>query len=212
MAEEGKGFIFIGPPGSGKGTQAKRLAEFLNYSFISTGDILREEVKKNTKIGKFAKEYIEKGFLVPDEVMLKIIKKNLKKGENFILDGFPRTIEQARGLEKILKNKSLKIEKVFYLNVDEKEIIRRLSSRRVCPSCKKIYNLIVEKPKNDEICDICNVKLIIRDDDKEEIIRKRFEVYKKDTEKLVDYYKDKIIEIDGKGKPEEIFERIKNYL
>ncbi len=212
MVEEGKGFIFIGPPGSGKGTQAKKLAEFLNYSFISTGDILREEVKRNTKIGKFAKEYMEKGLLVPDDLMLKIIKKNLKKGIRFILDGFPRTIEQAKGLDEILKKKSLKIEKVFYLNVDEDEIIKRLSSRRVCPLCKKIYNLLVERPKNDEICDICNVKLILRDDDKEEVIKKRIEVYKKDTEKLINYYKDKLIEIDGEGEPEKIFENIKNSL
>ncbi|MEO0267225.1 MAG: adenylate kinase [candidate division WOR-3 bacterium] len=212
MVEEGKGFIFIGPPGSGKGTQAKKLAEFLNYSFISTGDILREEVKRNTKIGKFAKEYMEKGLLVPDDLMLKIIKKNLKKGIRFILDGFPRTIEQAKGLDEILKKKSLKIEKVFYLNVDEDEIIKRLSSRRVCPLCKRIYNLLVERPKNDEICDICNVKLILRDDDKEEVIKKRIEVYKKDTEKLINYYKDKLIEIDGKGEPEKIFENIKNSL
>ncbi|MEO0261217.1 MAG: adenylate kinase [candidate division WOR-3 bacterium] len=212
MVEEGKGFIFIGPPGSGKGTQAKKLAEFLNYSFISTGDILREEVKRNTKIGKFAKEYMEKGLLVPDDLMLKIIKKNLKKGIRFILDGFPRTIEQAKGLDEILKKKSLKIEKVFYLNVDEDEIIKRLSSRRVCPLCKRIYNLLVERPKNDEICDICNVKLILRDDDKEEVIKKRIEVYKKDTEKLINYYKDKLIEIDGEGEPEKIFENIKNSL
>ncbi|MEO0240320.1 MAG: adenylate kinase [candidate division WOR-3 bacterium] len=212
MVEEGKGFIFIGPPGSGKGTQAKKLAEFLNYSFISTGDILREEVKRNTKIGKFAKEYMEKGLLVPDDLMLKIIKKNLKKGIRFILDGFPRTIEQAKGLDEILRKKSLKIEKVFYLNVDEDEIIKRLSSRRVCPLCKRIYNLLVERPKNDEICDICNVKLILRDDDKEEVIKKRIEVYKKDTEKLINYYKDKLIEIDGKGEPEKIFENIKNSL
>uniref|UniRef100_A0A7V3ZTK3 Adenylate kinase n=2 Tax=candidate division WOR-3 bacterium TaxID=2052148 RepID=A0A7V3ZTK3_UNCW3 len=212
MVEEGKGFIFIGPPGSGKGTQAKKLAEFLNYSFISTGDILREEVKRNTKIGKFAKEYMEKGLLVPDDLMLKIIKKNLKKGIRFILDGFPRTIEQAKGLDEILKKKSLKIEKVFYLNVDEDEIIKRLSSRRVCPLCKRIYNLLVERPKNDEICDICNVKLILRDDDKEEVIKKRIEVYKKDTEKLISYYKDKLIEIDGEGEPEKIFENIKNSL
>lgn len=212
MVEEGKGFVFIGPPGSGKGTQAKKLAEFLNYSFISTGDILREEVKKNTKIGKFAKEYMEKGLLVPDEVMLKIIKKNLKKGVNFILDGFPRTIEQAKGLDEILKKKFLRIEKVFYLNVNESEIIKRLSSRRVCPQCKKIYNLLIEKPKNDEVCDICNVKLILRDDDKEEVIRKRIEIYKKDTEKLIDYYKDKLIEIDGNGEIKKIFEDIKNSL
>ncbi|MEO0275349.1 MAG: adenylate kinase [candidate division WOR-3 bacterium] len=212
MVEEGKGFVFIGPPGSGKGTQARKLAEFLNYSFISTGDILREEVKKNTKIGKFAKEYMEKGLLVPDDLMLKIIKKNLKKGIRFILDGFPRTIEQAKGLDEILKKKSLKIEKVFYLNVDEDEIIKRLSSRRVCPLCKRIYNLLIEKPKNNEICDVCNVKLIIRDDDKEDVIKKRIEVYKKDTEKLIEYYKNKIIEIDGKGRPEEIFDRIKNFL
>ncbi len=212
MVEEGKGFIFMGPPGSGKGTQARKLAEFLNYSFISTGDILREEVKKNTRIGKFVKEYMEKGLLVPDELMLKIIKKNLKKGIRFILDGFPRTLKQAEMLDEILKKKFLKIEKVFYLNVDENEIIKRLSSRRICPLCKKIYSLLIEKPKNDEICDICNVKLILREDDREDVIRKRIEVYKKKIKELINYYKDKIVKINGEGEPEKIFENIKNSL
>jgi adenylate kinase len=212
MAEEGKVFILIGPPGSGKGTQAKKISEFLNYSFISTGDILREEVKKNTKLGNMAKKYMEKGELVPDDLMLKIIKKNLKKKKGVVLDGFPRNVEQAKGLDEILKIKSLKIDNVFYLKVKEEEIIKRLSSRRICPECQSIYNLITNKPKNDEVCDICNVKLIQRDDDKEEVIRKRLEVYKEKIRELLNYYKDKILEIDGEGNPDEVFERIKKYL
>jgi len=212
MAEEGEVFIFIGPPGSGKGTQAKKISEFLNYSFISTGDILREEVKKKTKLGNMAKKYMEKGKLVPDDLMLKIIKKNLKKKKGVILDGFPRTINQAKGLDEILKNKSLKIDNVFYLKVKDEEIIKRLSSRRICPKCQSIYNLITKKPKNDEVCDICNVKLIQRDDDKEEVIRKRLKVYNEETKELLNYYKDKILEIDGEGNPEDVFERIKKHL
>jgi len=212
MAEEGEVFIFIGPPGSGKGTQAKKISEFLNYSFISTGDILREEVKKKTKLGNMAKKYMEKGELVPDDLMLKIIKKNLKKKKGVILDGFPRTINQAKGLDEILKNKSLKIDNVFYLKVKDEEIIKRLSSRRICPKCQNIYNLITKKPKNDEVCDICNVKLIQRDDDKEEVIIKRLKVYNEETKELLNYYKDKILEIDGEGNPEDVFERIKKHL
>ncbi len=212
MAEEGEVFIFIGPPGSGKGTQAKKISEFLNYSFISTGDILREEVKKKTKLGNMAKKYMEKGKLVPDDLMLKIIKKNLKKKKGVILDGFPRTINQAKGLDEILKNKSLKIDNVFYLKVKDEEIIKRLSSRRICPKCQSIYNLITKKPKNDEVCDICNVKLIQRDDDKEEVIIKRLKVYNEETKELLNYYKDKILEIDGEGNPEDVFERIKKHL
>jgi len=212
MVEEGEVFIFIGPPGSGKGTQAKKISEFLNYSFISTGDILREEVKKKTKLGNMAKKYMEKGELVPDDLMLKIIKKNLKKKKGVILDGFPRTINQAKGLDEILKNKSLKIDSVFYLKVKDEEIIKRLSSRRICPKCQNIYNLITKKPKNDEVCDICNVKLIQRDDDKEEVIIKRLKVYNEETKELLNYYKDKILEIDGEGNPEDVFERIKKHL
>jgi len=212
MVEEGEVFIFIGPPGSGKGTQAKKISEFLNYSFISTGDILREEVKKKTKLGNMAKKYMEKGELVPDDLMLKIIKKNLKKKKGVILDGFPRTINQAKGLDEILKNKSLKIDSVFYLKVKDEEIIKRLSSRRICPKCQNIYNLITKKQKNDEVCDICNVKLIQRDDDKEEVIIKRLKVYNEETKELLNYYKDKILEIDGEGNPEDVFERIKKHL
>ena len=212
MVEEGKVFILIGPPGSGKGTQAKKISEFLNYSFISTGDILREEVKKKTKLGNIVKEYMEKGALVRDDLMLKIIKKNLKKKKGIVLDGFPRTINQAKGLDEILKNKSLKIDKVFYLKVKDEEIIKRLSSRRICPKCQSVYNLITKKPKNDEVCDICNLKLIQRDDDKEEVIRKRLEVYNEETKELLNYYKDKILEINGEGNPEEVFEKIRKYL
>ena len=212
MVEEGKVFILIGPPGSGKGTQAKKVSEFLNYSFISTGDVLREEVKKKTKLGNIVKKYMEKGALVPDDLMLKIIKKNLKKKKGIVLDGFPRTINQAKGLDEILKNKSLKIDKVFYLKVKDEEIIKRLSSRRICPKCQSVYNLITKKPKNDEVCDICNIKLIQRDDDKEEVIRKRLEVYNEETKELLNYYKDKILEINGEGNPEEVFEKIKKYL
>jgi len=212
MVEEGKVFILIGPPGSGKGTQAKKVSEFLNYSFISTGDVLREEVKKKTKLGNIVKKYMEKGALVPDDLMLKIIKKNLKKKKGIVLDGFPRTINQAKGLDEILKNKSLKIDKVFYLKVKEEEIIKRLSSRRICPKCQSVYNLITKKPKNDEVCDICNLKLIQRDDDKEEVIRKRLEVYNEETKELLNYYKDKILEINGEGNPEEVFEKIRKYL
>lgn len=213
MGEGVKGIIFLGPPGAGKGTQAKSLADFLGYSFISTGDILRDEVKGDTELGRLAKHYMEKGELVPDDIMLKMIEKRLKEVEKgFILDGFPRNLPQAEGLEEILKKNSWYVEKVFFLKVSEEEIIKRLTSRRVCPECKRIYNLITNSPKKDEICDHCNVKLIQRDDDKEDVIKRRLLVYKKDTEPLLKYYKNKLIEVEGEGKPSEVFERIKSFL
>ncbi len=212
MAEGVKGIIFLGPPGAGKGTQAKKVAHFLNYSFISTGDILREEVSKKTELGALAKKYMEKGELVPDDVMLKIIEKKLKYNKKgFILDGFPRTLQQAEGLDSIFRKNNISIEKVFCLSVSEEEIIKRLSSRRVCPGCKRIYNLITDPPEKNEKCDVCNVELIKRSDDKEDVIRKRLEVYKKDTELLLNYYREKIIDIEGNGSSEEIFEKIKKF-
>lgn len=212
MVEGVKGIIFLGPPGAGKGTQAKKMANFLNYSFISTGDILREEVLKQTELGKLAKNYMEKGRLVPDEIMLKIIEKNLQDSKTgFILDGFPRTLPQAEGLDDILKKNNLSIEKVFYLNASEEEIVKRLSSRRVCPECKKVYNLITDPPEKDEECDVCNVRLIKRADDEEDVIKTRLEVYKKDTEPLLKYYREKIVEIEGDASPEDVFDKIKSF-
>ncbi|MEO0290048.1 MAG: adenylate kinase [candidate division WOR-3 bacterium] len=203
--------LFLGPPGAGKGTQAKKISEDYNIPVIATGDLLRDNVKRGTELGKLAKKYMDEGTLVPDEIMLKIVEEAIKDLNEFILDGFPRTIPQAEGLDTILKKLNKSLTHVIYFDVDDEEIIRRLSSRRVCPKCNKIYNLIFNPPKKGEFCDECDIKLITRDDDKEEVIRKRLSVFRENTYPLVDYYKKRGIlhVINGKGKAEEIECKIK---
>jgi len=206
--------LFLGPPGAGKGTQAKRISEEFNIPVIATGDLLRENVRKGTELGKLAKKYMDEGTLVPDDVMLKIVESAIKNLNSFILDGFPRTIKQAEGLEELLEKLNKKLTHVIYFDVPEQEIIKRLTARRICPECNKIYNLYFNPPKNDNVCDDCGIKLITRDDDKEEVIKKRIQVYKESTYPLVEYYSKKGIlhRIDGEGKAEEIEERIKSII
>ncbi len=202
--------IFLGPPGVGKGTQAEKLSKALGIPKISTGDILRDAVRRGTPLGLKAKEAMEKGELVSDDIILGIIKERLAQpdcSKGYILDGFPRNMNQAKKLDELEPDQD---EKVIYLEVDEQEIIRRLTSRRVCPKCNAIFNLISNPPKDDEKCDFCGTKLIQRDDDREEVIRERIRVYKEHTSPLIGYYSHKgnLIKIDGVGREEEVFSRI----
>lgn len=198
--------IFIGPPGAGKGTQAKIISERLNLKHISTGDLLRENLQNKTALGLKAKEYMDKGELVPDNLVIEIVKEVIKTNKNFIMDGFPRTINQAIAFDEMLKNLSLSIDKVFYFSIGEEEVIKRISGRRVCPKCGAVYHVIYKKPKNDEMCDFDGEKLIQRDDDKEEVVRNRFKVYVTQTEPVLNYYKEKslLIEIDASLAPEKV--------
>jgi len=206
--------LFFGPPGAGKGTQAKRVAKEFDVVHISTGDILRDAVSKGTELGKKAKAIMDRGELVSDEIMNSLVKEKLEELDSFILDGYPRTLDQAKFLDQATKELKKEIDAVVLIDVSEEEIVKRISNRRVCPNCGKVYNLITLKPKEDEKCDVCGTKLIQRDDDKEEVVRERYKVYKKNTEPVIEYYRknNKIITIDGAQNVEDVTKELFNIL
>ena len=185
--------IMLGAPGTGKGTVAGILQEKKGFKQISTGDIFRKNIKEQTELGKIADSYISKGNLVPDDITVELVKsvldnEDIEKG--IILDGFPRTINQAEELDKYLESKDNKVDLVVNLTTPEKEIIERIVNRRVCSNqeCKTVYNLVLNPPKVPDICDKCGSKLIQRDDDNEETVKARFENYTKQTSSLIEYY------------------------
>ena len=191
-----KVFIFLGPPGSGKGTQTSRLADKLSIPHVDTGSLLRKNIQDGTELGVIAKSFIDKGQLVPLNVVADVIKDRLLKDDcknGYILDGFPRSVEQAKELEKILdeigtynlKNDAMAV----YFDIDNEVLIQRLINRRSCPKCGTIYNLISNPPKIMDYCDICDTKLTQRKDDNEETARLRFKTYEKETAPLYDYFK-----------------------
>ena len=191
-----KVFIFLGPPGSGKGTQTSRLADKLSIPHIDTGSLLRKNIQDGTELGVIAKGYIDKGQLVPLKVVADVIKDRLSKDDcanGYILDGFPRSVEQAEALKQIMADLgkfSLKDDAMaVYFDIDNEVLIQRLINRRSCPNCGTIYNLISNPPKIMDYCDICETKLTIRKDDNEETARARFETYEKETAPLYDYFK-----------------------
>ncbi len=183
--------ILLGPPGAGKGTQAKRLAERLDIPHISTGDILRQNVKDKTSLGNQAKGFMDQGLLVPDELVAKMLMErfagaDVEKG--LILDGYPRNINQAKTLDEMLKKINLDIDLVVYLDTSESVIIQRLTGRLVCSSCQANFHIKNMPPKTKGVCDNCGGKLYQRTDDKEETVRQRLEVYKKEVTSLIQYY------------------------
>jgi len=186
-----KVFVFLGPPGSGKGTQAKLLAEKLLIPHISLGDILREEVRLGTEIGKKVKALIEAGKLAPDELTIELAKRRISKQDcqrGFIFDGFPRSQAQAEALDRMLKEKGWELSKVVYFKLSEEEVVNRLSARRSCKLCGAVYHLVNNPPKVPGKCDLCGGELYLRHDDEPEVIRTRFEVYEKETLPLVRRY------------------------
>jgi len=186
--------ILLGPPGAGKGTQAEVLSQKFNIPHISTGDMLREAVKNNSPVGQKANSYMLKGELVPDKVVIEIVKERLvqKDARNgFILDGFPRTSPQAESLDRTLAESNMPIDLVLFFETSEEVSITRLSGRRICKSCGANYHIINIPPKKAGICDHCGQPLIQRQDDNEATIRNRLKVYKKETKELIDYYKNK---------------------
>ncbi|AGB18131.1 adenylate kinase [Thermoanaerobacterium thermosaccharolyticum] len=205
--------ILLGPPGAGKGTQAERITKDYEIPHISTGDIFRYNIKNNTELGKLAKQYTEKGLLVPDDVTNKIVEDRLSKDDckdGFLLDGYPRNVVQAESLGKYLENKGLKIDHVLNIIVDRDELVKRLSGRRVCPSCGATYHIVTKPPKVEGICDHCGEKLIQRTDDNIESVLKRLEVYEDETKLLVEYYGklNLIRNIDGNKPVNEVYKEI----
>ena len=206
--------VLLGPPGAGKGTQAKVLSKEFKMLHISTGDMLRDAVKNETEVGKVAKGYMDRGELVPDNVVIDIVKERISKDDvknGFMLDGFPRTDEQAVKLDEALTGAGKKLELVLYFKTSEEISVSRLSGRRVCPACGAIFHVKNMPPKKDGICDRCGAKLIQRDDDKEDTIRRRLVVYENDTKSLIKYYTDKgiLTEVSGDLDVARLFDKIK---
>jgi adenylate kinase len=192
----------LGAPGAGKGTQAKRVAAKYNIPHISTGDIFRDNIRNKTELGLKAKQYMDKGLLVPDELVVDIVADRLLQEdckEGFILDGFPRTIPQAESLDKALMSMKTKINYAINIHVPDENIVRRMSGRRACLNCGATYHIKYNPPKKEDICDNCTGELILRDDDKEETVLKRLEIYHKQTSPLIEYYGEKniLITVDG---------------
>ena len=194
--------ILLGPPGAGKGTQAVKIVEKYSIPHISTGDIFRENIKNETELGKRAKSYMDRGELVPDELVVEIATDRLTKNDcknGFLLDGFPRTIFQSEKLDEFLTKRGEKIDKVINIDVEKDALVKRITGRRVCKSCGASYHVVNIPPKKDGVCDLCDGELIQRADDTEETVLNRIDVYNKQTKPLVDYY-DKagvIVNIDG---------------
>jgi len=209
--------ILLGAPGAGKGTQAEEIVDRYRLTHISTGDILRASIKKGTELGKKAKDYLDKGELVPDEVVVEIVKERLKEPDSqsgALLDGFPRTIEQARQLSGVLEELGRKIDGVIYIDVDEEELISRLSGRRICRECGSTYHLKFNAPKVRNVCDQCGGELYQREDDSVETVKQRINVFREQTEPLIDFYQDKglLYPVDGNKDIEQVFSQVKEML
>lgn len=202
--------VLLGPPGSGKGTQAKRLVDEFQLVHYSTGDILREEVRRGSPVGQRAKAIMESGELVPDDVLGEIVRgrlADLSNGQGCILDGYPRTVAQARFLEQIRDGRPLI---VINITVDDEQVVKRLSGRRFCPNCGNIYNIYFSPPKRAEHCDRCGAELQRRKDDHEDVIRERLRVYDEQTRPVVGFYQDwpTYFEVDGHQEPAVVFDEV----
>ena len=181
----------MGPPGSGKGTIARIIREKHGIPSINTGDLLREEVSKSTEIGMRSKPFMDKGQLVPDVIVNPLVEQRLRKSDcrhGFVLDGYPRNIQQAKSLDDIFSRLEIHFDLVLDIVVGEEELVRRLTTRRICPSCGAIYNTVNKPPSKPGVCDICGTTIIQRDDDKEEVIRNRLKVYRDETDSVIEWY------------------------
>lgn len=205
--------VLLGAPGAGKGTQAKKLIEKYSIPQISTGDILRKAVADGTPLGKEAKSYMDSGGLVPDSVVIGLVKERLAQDDcknGYILDGFPRTTPQAEELDKVLTDMGSPLDVALSVDVDKNDLMKRLTGRRTCKGCQQMYNIYFSAPAKEGVCDKCGGELLQRDDDKEATIKNRLDVYEKSTAPLIDYYNKKGIlkSVEGVGSIDDIFNKI----
>lgn len=199
--------VLLGPPGAGKGTQGEKLTDEFGYVRLSTGDMLREAVRNGTELGKKAKEYMDSGALVPNDLIINLMKEKIATVDGgVLLDGFPRTVEQADALGEVMK-----VDLALNFDVPDEELISRLTMRRSCPNCNAVYHLVTKKPAKEGVCDKCGAELYQRDDDKEATVKNRLDVYHKNTQPLIDYYAKKgcLVTIPSTGSIDEIFEKVK---
>ncbi|WP_317444888.1 adenylate kinase [Streptomyces collinus] len=205
--------VLVGPPGAGKGTQAVRLAEKLGVPHISTGDLFRANISQQTELGKLAKSYMDAGNLVPDEVTIAMAKDRMEQPDaegGFLLDGFPRNVSQAEALDQLLQNEGITLDAVLDLEVPEAEVVKRIAGRRICRNdSSHVFHETYSRPKKEGVCDVCGGELYQRDDDSEETVRKRLEVYHTQTEPIIDYYKSQglVRTISALGPVDEVTER-----
>lgn len=209
--------ILLGPPGAGKGTQAKKLVDGYGIPQVSTGDLLRAAVREQTPLGKAAKAKMDAGELVPDEVVVAMVRERLGRKDcqkGFILDGFPRSVPQAEALDAMLKQADIKIDHVLSIEVPEEELVKRLGGRRSCPTCGAMFHVVFNPPGREGVCDQCGGGLIVRDDDNEKTVRNRIKVYREQTEPLKAYYQKQglLRLVEGVGSPGQIYARMEKAL
>ena len=206
--------ILLGPPGAGKGTQAARLTEDFHLPYIATGDMLRGAVKEGTPLGKQAKQYMDRGDLVPDDVIIRMILDCMESpdcADGLLLDGYPRNVEQAEALENAMKDKGRGVTATILMEVPDEEVIKRISGRRLCQKNGHVYNVFSDPPKHDDVCDQDGSRLVQREDDAEDVVRKRLSVYHEQTAPLIEYYEDRGVlkRFDGLRSPTEVHDHIR---
>ena len=208
--------LLFGPPGAGKGTQSALLVETHGMYHISTGDLFRNAIKNNTELGQKAKGYMDKGELVPDEIVVGMVEESFGNlhGKNFILDGFPRTVAQAESLNTMLEKHQMKIDKAVFLEVPHGLLLERLTGRRICKGCGAVFHVLAKPPKTEGACDDCGGELYQRDDDKAEVIKTRLEAYEESTSPLKAFYEKagRLVAVEGTGEAGEVFSRIETVL
>jgi len=205
--------VFLGPPGAGKGTQAKAVAAHYGVPHVSSGDIFRSEIERGSRLGRRIRSYLDAGHLVPDDVTIEAIALRMDQADcarGWVLDGYPRTEAQAEALDRVLEASQKELDAVVYLDLDADRIVKRMSGRRVCPQCGRPYHLVHMPPRDDDRCDVCGATLVAREDDKPETVRQRLATYQRQTAPLVDYYDRRglLIRVSGEGSPDEVRARL----